>query len=405
MLEYTFVDLFSGAGGMSLGFQAVGFKCVAAIDHDEFAFATYSLNFGHHISRSEITEETTIPQPLVIIGGPPCQGFSSAGLRRADDQRNSLVRVFAEIIASARPKAFVFENVEGFLTADDGKRVFDLLDVLIAAGYRIHLRKLNAANYGIPQHRKRVIAIGGLGWDPSFPEATHMAYGAPGTTRTHTHLPKCPTLLDALASLPTPALEPPGTPQGHYAREMSSIDIERIHRLLPGQTMRDLPKELWHNSYARRANRRVADGTPTENRGGAPAGVRRLQGLEPSKAITSGAVTEFVHPVEDRYLTLRECARIQTFPDTFVFSGDGPSCALQIGNAVPPKLAEVIGKSLIADFESSHSKTLNSRGALLSFVPTFADGMSPVLQRVVTSVKQKYLKSSDKEMEQWGLWG
>src|SRR5208282_4786550 len=99
------------------------------------------------------------------------------------DKRNSLVACFAETVARMRPTAFLFENVEGFLTAEDGDRVVDLLEPLLGAGYRIHLRKVNAANYGVPQHRKRVIAIGGLGWEPTFPQATHAAFGAPGAAR------------------------------------------------------------------------------------------------------------------------------------------------------------------------------------------------------------------------------
>ena len=118
----------------------------------------------------------------VIAGGPPCQGFSSAGMRRTGDKRNTLVACFAQIVTRKRPRAFVFENVEGFLTAEGGKRVLDLLTPLVTAGYRIHLRKVNAANYGVPQHRKRVIAIGGLGWEPSFPEPTHSAHGAARST-------------------------------------------------------------------------------------------------------------------------------------------------------------------------------------------------------------------------------
>ena len=165
----TVVDLFCGAGGLSLGLSRAGFRPICAIDHLAAAVQTYGDNLGDHVRVEEITETTQIPMADVIAGGPPCQGFSSAGLRRAGDARNSLVSVFAAIVAREKPKAFIFENVEGFLTTEDGNRVLDLLRPLIAVGYRIHLRKINAANYGVPQHRKRVIAIGGLGWNPPFP--------------------------------------------------------------------------------------------------------------------------------------------------------------------------------------------------------------------------------------------
>src|SRR5207248_2363478 len=205
-------------------------------------------------------------------------------------------RHFADIVARLQPMAFVFENVEGFLTGEDGAWVLDLLVPLIAGGYRIHLQKVNAANFGVPQHRKRTIAIGGIGWDPSFPMPTHTAYGAPGAHLATRQLPPTPTLTEALLGLPPPSTVEPGYPADHYYRPLRGIELERASVLRPGQTMRDLPQRLWHDSYSRRALRRVMDGTPTEHRGGAPAGIRRLCPDEPSKAITGGARSEFIHP-------------------------------------------------------------------------------------------------------------
>ncbi len=291
---------------------------------------------------------------------------------------------FAELVAAFRPSAFVFENVEGFLTAEHGDRVLELLTPLIAAGYRIHLCKVNAANYGVPQHRKRVIALGGLGWEPSFPPPTHSAYGAPGARLAGQHLPFAPTVFEALEGLPPPVAEAPGCPADHVYRPLEGIDLERARALRPGQRMRDLPKRLWHNSYGRRAFRRVMDGTPTERRGGAPAGILRLRGNEPSKAITSGARSEFLHPVEDRNLTLRECARLQTFPDAFRFAGTFTERIQLIGDAVPPRLAFGIARSLRQDLQVA--VPTGSPGKLLSFVPTLSKGMSPALERVTGRV-------------------
>lgn len=159
----TVVDLFCGAGGLSLGLQRAGWKVMQAFDHFKAAVATYERNLGDHVSSANICEDLALPRSTMIVGGPPCQGFSSAGLRRSGDRRNTLVSVFAQLIVKHKPTAFVFENVEGFLTAEDGARVLELLEPLVAAGYRVHMRKVNAANYGAPQHRKRVLAIGGLG--------------------------------------------------------------------------------------------------------------------------------------------------------------------------------------------------------------------------------------------------
>ena len=341
-------------------------------------------------STPRFSDNTDLPHVDVIAGGPPCQGFSSAGLRRAGDRRNTLVSVFASLVVKHRPRAFIFENVEGFLTAEDGDRVMDLLEPVIDAGYRVHLRKINAANYGVPQHRKRVLGIGGLGWDPSFPESTHSAIGAPGSTLAGVHLPLAPTLLSALRSLPRPTVEPPGVPAGHFAIPLDPDDLERVHALKQGQSMRDLPEVLWHESYRRRAFRRVMDGTPTERRGGAPYGLRRLVGDHPSKTITSGARTEFVHPTDDRYLTLRECVRLQTFPDSFEFIGTQAEQTLLVGNAVPPTLGRFVGRCLAADLRTQSDGALP--GALLSFIPTLSVGMSPALESVVDRVSRTFEK-------------
>lgn len=400
-LTPTVVDLFGGAGGLSLGFHRAGWNIVAAYDHDAASVRTHNHNVGCHAEECEITEMIPLPDATVIVGGPPCQGFSSAGARRNGDHRNTLVRVFANLVARSRPVAFVFENVEGFLTAESGDRVLDLLEPVLAAGYRVHLRKINAANYGVPQHRKRVLAIGGLNWDPSFPEPTHRAFGAPGSSLVGQALPQTPTLREALHGLPLAAPEPPGEPLDHFTRPLSSADLARVKHLEPGQTMRDLPEHLWHDTYRRRAYRRVMDGTPTERRGGAPAGLRRLSADEPSKAITSGARSEFIHPQEDRFLTLRECARIQTFPDDFVFHGTQAERALQIGNAVPPRLAEVVASSLLRDLERAAPHL--SGGALLSFLPTVSNGMSPALRSTTEAVVQRFgqPESTTKQVSLW----
>jgi DNA (cytosine-5)-methyltransferase 1 len=172
--------------------------------------------------------------------------------------------------------------------------------------------------------------------------------------------------------------------------------MQRAAQLKPGMTMRDLPPALQHESYNRRSQRRVSDGTPSDRRGGAPAGVRRLSALQPSKAITSGARTEFLHPFEHRTLTLRECARLQTFPDDFVFIGSGSEQALLIGNAVPPLLALQVAQSLKLDL--AQQKERYDSGALLSFVPTMSSGMSPALRRTTELIARQTSMEEDQEM-------
>jgi DNA (cytosine-5)-methyltransferase 1 len=393
------VDLFSGAGGFSLGLAAAGVRVVLGSDVWAPAGNTYRQNLVDHEFLEADARDLKAADvearfgdstgPRVIVGGPPCQGFSSAGSRRAGDRRNTLVSLYASLAAQILPEVIVFENVEGFLTAEEGRFVLDLLDPLIEAGYHVSLRKVNVANFGVPQLRKRVIVIAALGRTPVPLTPSHRAFGAPGVWRIGGTLPGTSTIGEALSSLPSPASSAPGQPAHHFTGRISDEDKLRIHALKPGQTMRDLPEELWHDSYRRRANRRVSDGTPTERRGGAPAGLRRLVRDEPSKAITSAASREFIHPDEDRPLTLRECARVQTFPDAFEFVGNRGDIATMIGNAVPPRFAQSIAEAVVRTL-AEPAQSLDTEGRLVCFQPTAAEGMSPALAKVVRTVESRY---------------
>ncbi len=394
------VDLFCGAGGLTLGFRDAGFAPIHAFDNWAPAVKTYRRNHGDHVEEVDLSEPPEYGECDVIVGGPPCQGFSSAGRRNASDDRNSLVRVFANSIAHHRPTAFVFENVEGFLTTGGGRFVRDLLEPLVGAGYFIHLRKVNAANFGVPQHRKRVVAIGGLGFDPGFPDWTHKAFGAPGAHLAANGKPRALTLGEALKGLPAATSEPPGDVQDHWCRPLKGEDLERAKLLGPGQTMRDLPEEMWHDSYRRRALRRVRDGMPVEKRGGAPAGVRRLHADQPCKAITGGSLRDFLHPAEHRSLTIREAARIQTYPDEFVFEGGVADRIQLIGNSVPVRLARAIAGSLSRNLPTTTPKP-PSEGEILSFVPTLSTGMSPALVETCRLVTDQFGAAPREEVTLW----
>lgn len=403
----TSIDLFCGAGGLSLGLKAQGFKIALAGDNWDAAFHTYVENFpevpfchsdAKLLTGAQLLHESGLSNgPTLVAGGPPCQGFSSAGRRDANDPRNTLVSIFARLAAELMPPFVLFENVEGFLTAGDGQALIALLDPLLEAGYRVHLRKVNAANYGVPQLRKRVVAIGALNRCPNFPAPTHSAYGMPGALRAGTTLPPTATLLEGIAHLPPPDS---GMTNGsdHQAASLSDLDLQRAALLREGETMRSLPPALQHQSYLRRAFRRVMDGMPTERRGGAPAGLRRLRGDEPCKAITAAAIREFLHPKEDRFLTLRECASLQTFPSNFKWVGTVSEKALLIGNAVPPQLAKVFAQGILTDIEQPEVK-LSGSGALLSFVPTLSEGMSPALRQVARLVERRYGQGASQPLE------
>lgn len=415
MSRDSVVSLFSGAGGMSLGFTQAGFAPALSADVDADACATYARNLGGAIrnvdlSRPDIAFEAELRGhrgAFALIGGPPCQGFSSAGGKRGDDERNRLIFNYFHIVDLLRPRWFLFENVEGLLTSDGGGSVVELVRRFVRSGYRVRLEKVNFASYGLPQARKRVLLVGNsLNLDFDLPPATH-SFNA-GKHKVAGPLPVAPSFDEAtgglgpageavrgfaaygLASVPVPeqyeALMREGNDTGgatlHNAPPVSDGVRAIIHHLAPGQTMKDVPEALWHDSYRKRANRRVADGTPTERRGGAPSGVKRLRGDLNALTVTSAATREFIHPGEDRPLTLREAARLQSFPDRYLFQGGAASVAQQIGNAFPPLAAKVLALHIAAlDATVASSAAANSTGGLIGFRLTDALGMSPALAR------------------------
>ena len=385
------VDLFSGAGGLTVGFENAGLNVAVASDIWHPAAETHRANFPNipfieadirDVTAEDIKAYCGSSSPDVVAGGPPCQGFSSAGARRELDVRNTLVGYYANFAVELEPSIIVFENVEGFLTAGGGAFVTDLLDPLINAGYSVRLEKLNVAHFGVPQLRKRVIAIAAKGRTPAQLEPSHSASGAPGVQRRGTGLPYTRTVGDALGYASLDSTDKLSVP-----REASELERMRIEALKPGQTMRDLDPSLQHASYARRANRRVADGMPTEKRGGAPAGLRRLVASEPSKAITSAAVRELVHPTLNRMLTLREAAILQTFPSDFRFLGTRSEIATMIGNAIPAAFAAALGSAVLETLKHPQGQ---ARGELVDFVATDAEAMSPALARTVGIINRRY---------------
>ncbi len=402
----TAISLFAGAGGCSLGFSRAGYNIVHALDLDAAAVRTYRRNFSG--SQVETTDARTVDwlglmrhlgladgELDMLIGGPPCQGFSAAGARRRDDLRNSLLGSYVSAISSLRPKWFLMENVEGLLTTKTGDYLLEAIRAIIDLGYALRVEKVYAHEYGVPQRRKRVLVFGNrLGLEFSMPTPSAPVSGdifRKGSV----------TLRDAISSLPSPTtmLDAPSSYgrfvaseleayyrdgcdglADHYAPPVGDVQLERIKALCPGQTMKNLPPKLQHASFGRRANRRVRDGTQTERRGGAPIGLKRLFYDEPCLTITGASTREFIHPTKNRPLTIRECARVQTFPDAFLFEGTAAQRIRQIGNAIPPLLAETMGRYIMAcGFEGS---TPQSQCGLIGFSLTKASAMSPALSRM-----------------------
>lgn len=416
------LSFFSGAGGFSHGFALAGLKPLCGAEVDKHACATYEANIGSECRQLDLSTVTPAvfkdavrgSQPFAVIGGPPCQGFSTAGMRDSADPRNRLIFNYLHIVDEVRPRWFIFENVEGLLTSGRGDALAELVRQFLKIGYSVRVQKVNLAAYGVPQTRKRVLIIGNcIGADFEFPEETHSFDS--GKSKKRTQKPFAPTLMEAIRGLGKPTssrritagyydhsaggafdeLMRAGNLSGAVTEHFSLVDAkdrDRFSMLKPGQTMKDLPPELWHDSYKRRAFRRVQDGTPTEKRGGAPSGIKRLHGHLQSLTITGAAFREFIHPEEDRPLTIRECARIQTFPDHYSFAGNAASVMQQIGNAVPPMAAAVFAKHL-QELDGRHGSgkfvgTQTREPRLLGFQLTDSLGMSPALQRTESLLRE-----------------
>ncbi|WP_443191758.1 DNA cytosine methyltransferase [Pseudomonas indica] len=409
------LTLFSGAGGFSYGFASAGIKPLCGAEIDENACKSYENNVGspcHNVDLAKtppafFKELLGGKEPFAIIGGPPCQGFSTAGSRVSTDPRNSLIFNYLNIVAEIKPRWFIFENVEGLLTSGHGEAVSSLVREFLKIGYCVRIEKVNLAVYGVPQTRKRVLIIGNrLGADFNFPEE-RFSYES-GKSKKRSSKPFAPSLLEAISGLGKSTNKrtdksqyTTAAPINLYDELMRTSNVSglitehfdntkpedaiRFSLLKCGQTMKDLPEEYWHESFRRRAFRRVKDGIPTEKRGGAPSGIKRLHGDLQSLTITGAAYREFIHPLLDRPLTIRECARIQSFPDSYDFCGNAASVMQQIGNAVPPIAAAVFAAHL-QQLDGTYGSDLSSlrqvpSPRLLGYQLTEATGMSEALKK------------------------
>lgn len=404
-MRNTVFSLFSGAGGCSLGFKQAGYFVLYASDIDESAGKSYSVNFPETpFEQADINKldfksilskaQTKEGELDILIGGPPCQGFSTAGTRFWEDPRNELLKSYVKALRTIKPKWFLMENVEGLLTAKGGKYLFEAAKAFIALGYKIRIEKIYAQEFGVPQRRKRVLIVGNrLGKDFNFPEPTIKLNGRIFRNSDVTLEHAIGGLPNAAASkdVELPYIAPPknqfeaylrgtsGTIKEHFCPFMSDIQLQRIVALSPGQTMKDMPEHLQHESFKKRANRRVMDGTPTEKRGGSPSGLKRLIISEPCLTITGAATREFIHPTYHRPLTIRECARIQTFPDDFYFHGNASDKIQQIGNAIPPLIARIFAEHIRDEY--GFDGNISTDGGLIGYSVTKADAMSPALKK------------------------
>jgi DNA (cytosine-5)-methyltransferase 1 len=342
------IDLFCGVGGLSLGLEKSGFENILGVEKNEEIAEGFKKNFPKakclvgditklkHDSYLEIIGEQHID---LIVGGPPCQGFSQKGKRLSlEDERNFLFKYFLDLVKKIKPSAFIIENVPNLLSTSNGFFYKEILSVLESMNYKITAKILNAADYGVPQNRRRAFIVGVNGSEKfSFPE--------PIANKT--------TVAQAIDDLPIlksgegyEQLEYNKCPQNNYQKKMrekssfvhnhkstnhSAIALERLALIPENGGKEHLPiKHLTKSIYS---------GTWT-----------RLKADQQAATITTRFDTpssgQFTLPTQDRCLTVREAARIQSFPDDFIFTGTKSTQMLQVGNAVPPLLAEAVGKQL-----------------------------------------------------------
>lgn len=379
------LDLFAGAGGLSLGMQQAGLNIVAAIEYDKKIAKTYEYNHPNTVminkdikevpalmNESFDKESISIEEVFkrnnkdidVVFGGPPCQGFSMAGYRIRnqkpflEDERNLLYLEFIRMVEKLKPKVVVIENVPGILNFNSGSTYIEIKDRFNYLGYDIHAEILSSEYFGVPQKRRRAIFIGNrLGIDSRefFPK---------GDLSNQRFI----TVWDAISDLPslksgegTELTEYASAPKNNYQKLMREDiseygfynHISSVHKLdtikllkmiKPGQTMKDLPENLRTKS--------VHSGA-----------YGRMDPNEPAYTITTRlntpSVGRITHPVDHRTISPREAARIQSFPDSYRFMGDITSIGMQIGNSVPPLLSKAIGQSVVAIIEAAKEKVDN----------------------------------------------
>lgn len=344
---FTVLDLFSGAGGTALGFKRAGFNIIGAVDIAKDAIETYHRNIGHRpknldlltLPAKQLLKEFNLKKGKldVLVGCPPCQGFTNmVNGDGKSDPRNNLVLRYLEFVEVLYPKVVIFENVPG-LKKRHGKEMFEqLLRGLSQLGYGFEVggRELNAADYGVPQERKRIVVIAARdGVIPPYPQPTHANPAAKDFKTSH--LKPWVTVGEVICHYPSlMAGEICTSVPNHHARDMGSRVLNFISMIQrPGGSRTDVPVDYWLDCH------KNGKSSHTDVYG-------RLPLSRPAGVMTSGCTNvskgRFVHPTQNRGITSREAASLQSFPDDFVFIGGLDSIALQIGNAVPVLLAEAI---------------------------------------------------------------
>lgn len=374
---YT-VDLFSGAGGLALGFADAGFHPLVANDFDAAAGATFAANFRdtpfiargiENVTGRELlgTAGTAAGGIDALLGGPPCQAFSVYNHQRGfHDERSGLFREYLRVVEEVQPKVVVMENVVGMTSLDGGRAIDEMHRSLGKLGYHVEHRILRAEEYGVPQERRRLFFIGSRVGPVVWPKPTH---GRPDDLLTE-HLQPFVTVWDAIGDLPKLEMgeggdeltrytrvarttyqammrKGSGGARNHYAPQLAEINVKRMKHIPQGGSWRNLPHNLLPAGMklARRSDHTKRYGRLD------PAGL--FSTILTKADLHWGA---YIHPEQDRTLTVRECARAQAFPDHFQYLGCRGEQFKQVGNAVPPLLAQAVAWSVRSMVESERDE-------------------------------------------------
>ena len=338
--KFTFIDLFAGIGGMRIAFQNLGGKCVFSSEIDEQAQKTYAINFGD-VPDGDITKinENEIPDHDVLVGGFPCQAFSIAGKRGGfNDTRGTLFFDVARIIKAKQPKVVFLENVKHLVYHDKGRTLKTILEGLRNLGYKASYQVMNASNFGVPQNRLRnffVIlksvkfdfdTLHGVEHCPTVQEAIGELYDHDDTSVQPVRV-SIPPMTDYQRYLRSPD----STMLNHDVRYPAQKVQDRIAYVPQGGNWQDVPAEMW----------------PTERNNRHSSAYKRLKEDEQSVTIDTGNNhSNYFHPLYNRLPTVREAARLQSFPDAFAFTGNRSEQYRQVGNAVPPLLSKAIADAI-----------------------------------------------------------
>lgn len=343
MKRYNVIDLFCGCGGLSYGFEMANYNVLLGIDNDAKALETFELN--HDGAKSicgditQISYEKDIKSIIgdkkvdVIIGGPPCQGMSLSGPRQFDDPRNKLYLSYIRLVDEIRPRAFVIENVPGLVSLFEGKIKDSIIEKFTSMGYKVKYQILCASDYGVPQSRKRVVFVG-TKEDEEFvyPEKDENVV----------------TCKMALSDLP-PLIDELGEEISEYATPIQN-DYQKIMRARSEKVYNHVAAS--HSEKVKKIISMVPDGCnykslPEEFRNTRNFHVAwtRFASDKPAPTIDTGHRHHF-HYEYNRVPTVRECARLQSFPDDFKFLGNKTQQFRQVGNAVPPLMAKAIAEQV-----------------------------------------------------------